>query len=139
MLCLSLTILERALLHSKLIQAKIDEANHEEARITDTSSVLKMFILNMHSCAVSHKFSLLWRKSLSELINLMAGRRFRKKKTCRQPKQDSTRLAEDSECLPSAGYLFAWAVINDGEGHEVVTLGGDAISKNMFMVEDTCQ
>ena len=58
---------------------------------------------------------------------------------CKQAEQDRTRLAEIAESLPSACYLFSWAVINDGEGHEVVTLGGSAISKNMFKVVASCQ
>lgn len=53
---------------------------------------------------------------------------------CLQPEQDVACLAEVTKCLPPACYLFVWAVINDGEGHEVVTLGGNAISKNMFKV-----
>lgn len=40
---------------------------------------------------------------------------------------------------PSAGYLFVWAIINDGEGEGVVTMGGNAISNNMFKVVDTYQ
>lgn len=40
-----------------------------------------------------------------------------------------------SQRVPPLSLLFICrAVINDVEGHEVVTLGGNAISKNMFKV-----
>lgn len=38
----------------------------------------------------------------------------------------------EAECLLHACYLFVWVVINDGGGHEVVTQGGNSISKSKF-------